>query len=472
MGKYHLTLAEKLSIIEFHDKHPDWSIRHKTAVLSLKMQRSLGKSTLNKILKQRDLITQSKDKKLTNVRVANNDVMEFERRLAADISEHFVNCNITSSIVKLIAADLQKEECFASTNVAKMKFSNDWWTKFAVDYKFSYKRVQGGMKVVSKAAIDAEMVRILAACVGYTDENIWNCDEAGFFTNQVSNYSYSTTNGNPVGRQLNNDLNSKVRITTMHYISRDGKIAWTPSFILKNFPRGFQRKNDWTHGKAAGRFCDEFRAYRNPRAWMTKSVFQKEMNLLNDKMKDEKRKILLILDNAPGHDQELQLSNIIFLFLLPNTTSILQPLDQGVIAVVKAKYKVWFNICLFNKEVPGKIEKMMKIVNITNEVTENTILYCWKKAGLLPTDPDLTGVEEEIAETDNDLNLIENAAIFSTIYDEIVEEDQPPILDDDMIELELVPTDPIANVPDVVAVDGYVLSPRKRTQSKITAFLR
>ena len=400
--------------------------------------------------------------------------MEFERRLAADISEQFVTCNITYSIVKLIADHLQKDERFALTNVAKMQFSSDWWTKFAVDYKFSYKRVQGAMKVVSKPAVDAEQLRILAACVGYINANIWNCDEAGFFTDQVSGYSYSTTNGNPIGRQLNNDLNSKTRITTMHYISRDGKIAWAPSFILKNFPREFKQKNDWISpdGKSAGRFCNEYRVFRNSRAWMTKTVFQKEMELLNEKMKDEKRKILLILDNAPGHDTELQLSNINFLFLLPNTTSILQPLDQGAIAFVKAKYKAWFNLCLFNKEVPNKMEKMEKIVSITNAMAENTILYCWQKAGILSAEPDLSGVEEELAETNNDLNLIENAAIFSTIYEELVEQDQPPSLNDDMIELELVPTDPIANEPDVVAVDGYVLSPRKRTQSKITAFLR
>lgn len=60
-----------------------------------------------------------------------------------------------------------------------------------------------------------------------------------------------------------------------------------------------------------------------------------------------------------------------------------------------------------------------------------------KKTGILSAEPDLSGVEEELVET-NDLNLIENVAIFSTIYEKIVKQNQLPIFNDDMIELELV----------------------------------
>lgn len=59
---------------------------------------------------------------------------------------------------------------------------------------------------------------------------------------------------------------------------------------------------------------------------------------------------------------------------------------------------------------------MDKIVNITNGMMENTIFYCQNKARLLTAKPHLSRVKEKPAETDNDVNLIENAAIFSTIY--------------------------------------------------------
>ena len=45
-------------------------------------------------------------------------------------------------------------------------------------------------------------------------------------------------------------------------------------------------------------------------------------------------KVLLLLDNAPGHltDQNGAHLNIEVMFLLLNTTSLIQPLHQGVIA--------------------------------------------------------------------------------------------------------------------------------------------
>ena len=48
--------------------------------------------------------------------------------------------------------------------------------------------------------------------------------------------------------------------------------------------------------------------------------------------------MLLILDNAPGHPKDLNHPNVEIVFLPPNTTSIIQPLDQGIISTFKAFY--------------------------------------------------------------------------------------------------------------------------------------
>ncbi|XP_066977814.1 tigger transposable element-derived protein 1-like [Macrobrachium rosenbergii] len=49
-------------------------------------------------------------------------------------------------------------------------------------------------------------------------------------------------------------------------------------------------------------------------------------------------KILLLLDNAGGHATDLSHEGIQVEFLPPNTTSLIQPMDQGVIRVFKALY--------------------------------------------------------------------------------------------------------------------------------------
>ena len=67
-------------------------------------------------------------------------------------------------------------------------------------------------------------------------------------------------------------------------------------------------------------------------------IYQEEVLKISP---DEVRAIL-ILDNAPAYPSEDILSSedgkIKVLFMPPNTTSILQPMDQGVISAMKRHY--------------------------------------------------------------------------------------------------------------------------------------
>ena len=51
------------------------------------------------------------------------------------------------------------------------------------------------------------------------------------------------------------------------------------------------------------------------------------------------RKICLIVDNCSCHIILGEFSNIKIIYLPKNSTSILQPLDQGIIAALKHKYR-------------------------------------------------------------------------------------------------------------------------------------
>ncbi|KAF7689887.1 Tigger transposable element-derived protein 6 [Cucumispora dikerogammari] len=67
------------------------------------------------------------------------------------------------------------------------------------------------------------------------------------------------------------------------------------------------------------------------RAWLTREIFRKWLLNINDKMKLNKRKILLLIDNCHAHNINNQYSNIEIMFFPKNTTQILQPINRGII---------------------------------------------------------------------------------------------------------------------------------------------
>jgi hypothetical protein len=79
--------------------------------------------------------------------------------------------------------------------------------------------------------------------------------------------------------------------------------------------------------------------FYNENAWMSKEIFGYYFKKFNNEMRKANRKVLVLLDNASVHDTSLNLSNVKFLYLPPNTTSHLQPLDAGIIAFFKKQYK-------------------------------------------------------------------------------------------------------------------------------------
>ncbi|CAF1389307.1 unnamed protein product [Rotaria sordida] len=107
-------------------------------------------------------------------------------------------------------------------------------------------------------------------------------------------------------------------------------------------------------------------------------------------MKKQKRHILLFLDNAPVHPQDVQLENIKLKFFPVNTTARIQPLDQGIIRAFKAYYRrnlVKHIIASGGVAVTADdinitaLDAVYWIQNAWDAVTETTIRNTFKSAG-------------------------------------------------------------------------------------------
>ncbi|GBO01180.1 Tigger transposable element-derived protein 6 [Araneus ventricosus] len=134
----------------------------------------------------------------------------------------------------------------------------------------------------------------------------------------------------------------------------------------------------------------------NKKAWMTTEIMSDWMVELDNKMKKQKRKIILLMDNATSHPDDLKLKNINLVFLPPDTTSMLQPLDQGIIRSFKVGYRKLLlrhvlsqiSSCKSSEELAKSVSVLDAISWITSalkKVEPGCVLKCFKKAGFLST---------------------------------------------------------------------------------------
>jgi len=56
-------------------------------------------------------------------------------------------------------------------------------------------------------------------------------------------------------------------------------------------------------------------------------------------MRRQKRHIVMLCDKCAAHSDGVRLTNVKLVFMPPNTTSLIQPMDQGIIANFKRHYK-------------------------------------------------------------------------------------------------------------------------------------
>ena len=271
----------------------------------------------------------------------------------------------------------------------------------------------------------------------YKLEDIFNADEFGLFYQCLPDKTYHLK-----GEKCSGGKKSKVRFTGMVTGSATGEKL--PMFIIGKSKKLRCFKN-------VKHLPCEYKSQK--KSWMNSEIFEEWVRKIDRKFRADDRKIALIIDNCPAHPAIPNLTNVQLVFLPPNTTSILQPMDQGVIRSLKAHYRgrVVRLLCraLEKKEPYPKISilQAMKILADSWEVvTKETIINCFRKSGITPTvqqaaiadsdDPfkDLEESLNELRQVDSSM-VPDNVTATSLVsLDDEVITTAPEISDNDIIE--------------------------------------
>ncbi|CAF3999186.1 unnamed protein product [Rotaria sordida] len=313
-----LCLQEKINLIK--EQENGFSYRE----LCDKFQISIG--AVSNILKRK--LEYTDDYELNrNKKLKRKSKNEFNQDINTHVYEWFTlqrskNIPISGPILQQYARDIA-QELDESTN---FRASNGWLDRFRTRYNIHFRTICGEARAVDPNTVNDWKVRLHSIIEHYDACNIFNCDETSLFYKLMPDRSLVVNRNDCRGGKR-----SKDRYTVMLCSNMLGTEKLKPVVIGKYAkPRCFKNIDikklpvQW---------------FSNRSAWMNSRIFTQWLEDLDLCMRKQKRHILMFLDNAPVHPQDIQLENIKLKFFPANTTAIIQPMDQGIIRAFKAYYR-------------------------------------------------------------------------------------------------------------------------------------
>lgn len=391
-------------------------------------------STLNSILKNKEKIFEVVESGL-----ASKNRKTLKTGVKNDIDQKVYNWILLMRSKKItLSADdiiLKRNDLEKLENVNSKESTRSWFRRF--QNRFNIKRINyhGEANDVNIKSVKEWKDKLNEIIKNYDKKDIFNIDETGLFYQQQRsikiNFLTFLENSYVTNDEFNYKGNkmSKKRLTIAFCVSMIGE-KLDPLIIGRyKKPRCFKNIKKLPLLYEA-----------NQKSWMTQKIFSKYLNLLNRNFQLKNRKILLFLDNASCHFIP-ELSNIKLVYFPKNSTSLLQPLDQGIIHSFKSFYKKsMINKFIINVsenieiKLPDILDSMILIKKSWNQVTTKTIINCFKTSGFEYKDlnTEFTILDEEI----NQINLYDNKEIINEI-NEMINEENENILQSDSDEIEI-----------------------------------
>ena len=334
--------------------------------------------------------------------------------------------------------------------------SKGWFDRFKKRFSLHNVKLSGEAGSAdhdAAAAYPEELKRIIEEG-GYLPEQIFNADESALFWKKMPSRTFiSKEESKAPGFKA-----AKDRLTLLFCGNAAGHMI-KPGLIYKSQnPRALKNKDKnllpvyWQSNK---------------KAWTTKALFMEwfHRNFVPEVrryLQDQELefKVLLILDNAPGHPESIHQvaleMGVEVVFLPPNTTSLIQPMDQGVIRTFKSYYtrrslQRIISAMDTNEDLDVReywkrftiADCLMVIETALADLKPQTVNACWKK--LWPECVhDFMGFDPGETQGENMKKILQMARQvggegFSDLnekdVDDLIEEHADPLTDQDLEEL-------------------------------------
>lgn len=249
-------------------------------------------------------------------------------------------------------------------------------------------------------------------------EQVYNCDETGLNWKALPQKTLATVSEKTApGFKVQKD-----RITVMVCANASGNHKLSLLVIGKSKkPRAFKNLN---LNALPAKYCNQ------KSAWMSQEIFsewfhKKFVPEVKAHLAEKKlpQKALLLMDNAPTHPTgEIKSAdgNITCLFLPANTTSLIQPMDQGIIENMKRRYRKAFVVGLLSSDDIMTVKQYWKsytikdaIFNVASawaDLTVSNLKKGWNKLWPEPAPAEVHEANETVS-VDEIVELCNNVAL-------------------------------------------------------------
>nr|XP_053647227.1 tigger transposable element-derived protein 1-like isoform X3 [Cherax quadricarinatus] len=270
-----------------------------------------------------------------------------KKQLAGDSVSEAIICEKAREL----HANLERKMPGTSAAVSEFKASRGWFDRFKKRTGIHYVERHGKTASLDKRGAEefVDGFKEYVKAEGFLPKQVFNCDETGLFWKKMPKRTYITQEE----KALQGHKPMKDRLTLLLCGNASGDFKVKPLLVYHSENPQVFKKNNIIRSKLSVMWK------ANSKAWVTKQIFIEWVNevfgpsvkkyLLKNQLP---LKCLLLMDSAPAHPPGLEdhlleeFSFITVKFFPPNTTPLIQPMDQQVISNFKKLYtKALFQRC-------------------------------------------------------------------------------------------------------------------------------
>ena len=330
-------------------------------------------NTLSTWIKNKDKIMQTYD--------YNNPERKRQRLSAYTDVEHallewFKQARSKSVAVSGPLLTAQAQKFAEALGYSEFQCSSGWLDRFKQRNGITFKCITGeSAAVTDDLTEDWKKTSLPMILQQYAPRDIYNMDETGLFFRMTPDRTLTFK-----GDACHGGKKSKERITVAVCANMDGSDKMQLLVIGK-----FQNPRCFKNVKSL-----PVQYFANRKAWMVSEIFEEWLRKLDRKFSREHRKVLMLVDNCPAHPSVSGLKAITLKFLPPNTTSHLQPMDQGIIQNMKVFYRKLVVERVIREIEAGRevdykaitvLDAIRMVHSAWHHVKPETIAHCFEHAG-------------------------------------------------------------------------------------------